>query len=100
MAATDGYPEYFEVWVQDYNTFGDGDSYIYERYRLKDAADFHCAFLNQGWGRRAEVRRVGDAKIRDISVRDLKNELITAHGSYGKEKLEELWDEHRKAKKN
>ena len=91
--------EFYEVWVQDYNTFGSSDSYVYERYRDRDAAEFHAAFLSENWGQRAEVRKVeAEKQIREIDVRTLRKELSESHGSYAKTQLDKVWREFKQRK--
>ncbi len=45
---------WYELWRQDYNTFGDGDWYL--EVKLKDRAVAQLIIDTAGWGTRYEIR--------------------------------------------
>ena len=71
---------YYEVWVQDYDTFGEGETHIDRRFTNRDAAETYAALVNKGWGRRARV----ESMTPDFDVLDMTADEVAKHFSeYG-----------------
>lgn len=82
LSLTGEHDEYYEVWVQNYNTFGEGDRYVSERYYSREVAERAAELLNAGWGNRAWVEKIDELKIEDITVEQLDERYEWLIGMY------------------